>query len=148
MTEQVKYPKTILIIDDDQRFLKLFTRFLSSDNLYNLITESHSSNVLHMARKHKPDLVLLDLVMPERGGEVLINDFRNDPVLSDINVIFLTGMLGSTETQNRIKKIASRYFMAKSTPREIILKLIRDEVYGPDFIRPQTDTDTDTVFGD
>jgi len=139
MNEKQKYPKSILLVDDDERFLKLFSRYLDSENLYNVITESHSKNVVDMARQHKPDLILLDLIMPERGGEDVINDFRNDPMLMDTKVIFLTGIMGVSETKNSIKKIGSCNFLAKSTPKNIMLKLIREQVYGPDFAKPETD---------
>jgi ActR/RegA family two-component response regulator len=130
MTEEASNTRTILIIDDDERFLKLFTRFLEAENLYTIVTESHTANILEMARFHKPDLVLLDLIMPERGGEDIINDFRKDPLLKNTRVIFLTGILGASETKNSIKTIGSCEFLAKSTPRDIMLKLIREEVYG------------------
>ena len=121
--------KTLLVVDDDRRFLDMFVRFLQREDLYRIETETDVGNIVERARRLNPDLVLLDVLMPERSGEQIINDFRNDPLLANTPVLFLTGLLDATECNNSIRQIGTCYFLAKNTPRDIMLGLIRNQVY-------------------
>ncbi len=126
--------KTILLVDDDQRFVDMFVRFLKKENIYDIVACTKAGDVLELARKYRPDLILLDVLMPGKGGEELINDLRDDEIASRFPVLFLTGLLNVTECDNAIKKIGSCHFMAKSTPSDVLLRLIREKVYGPSVI--------------
>jgi CheY-like chemotaxis protein len=123
--------KKLLLVDDDQRFVDMFSRFLKKEDCYDIIACTKAGDVIEFARKYRPDLIILDVVMPGKGGEELINDLRDDEITTRIPVLFLTGLLQVSECDNAIKKIGSCYFMAKSTPSNIMLELIRQKVYGP-----------------
>ncbi len=63
-------------------------------------TENKGVNTLNAARAFKPDLILLDVVMPDMGGEDIAAKIKEDEELSDIKVVFLTGLLTKDETSN------------------------------------------------
>jgi CheY-like chemotaxis protein len=123
--------KTLLLVDDNIRFLNMIIRYLQRENLYHIETEMDATKVIAKAKQLKPDLVLLDVLMPERSGEQIINDFRDDPELADIPVLFLTGLLDASECNNSILQVGTCHFLAKNTPRDIMLELIRDQVFPP-----------------
>ena len=83
--------KTILIADDEPEALRLFRRMLdSSGRNYRVLRARDGQKALHMLRQHQPDVLLLDLVMPNMDGFELLEAKRHDPALCDIPTIVLS----------------------------------------------------------
>lgn len=84
-------PKKILIVDDepDQR---TFLSTVVEENGYENIMAKDGVEGLDLLRKEKPDLVLLDLMMPRKSGITMFQELRKDPSLSHIPVIVVTGV--------------------------------------------------------
>ena len=87
--EQVGVPaRTILIVDDEPEVLRLFTRMLSSVYPHcRVLRATHGGRALHLMRTERPDLVILDLVMPEVDGLEVLRQKALDPTLQRIPVI-------------------------------------------------------------
>lgn len=79
----------ILIVDDDPVFLESTKVVLESKN-YQVITALDGDEGLQKVRDEKPDLVLLDIIMPTQDGFHVCQQIKNDPQLADIPVIILT----------------------------------------------------------
>lgn len=81
---------TILIIDDDELVSRTLQRALK---LYGYHTMSARSGAegLQLARRHRPDLFILDIVMPGTDGYMVCRQIRSDPLLQHLPVLFLTG---------------------------------------------------------
>lgn len=122
--------KTILLVDDNAAFLKYFTKLLKSTSLYNILESSDVNLSLQLAKANTPDLILLDVLMPQKGGQELINDFRKVDTLSETPILFLTGIIDYMECDGGIKKIGTCYFLAKNTPSDSILKIIYEKTHG------------------
>jgi signal transduction histidine kinase/CheY-like chemotaxis protein len=83
--------KTVLIADDEPEALRLFRRMLdSSGRNYRVLRARDGEKALHMLRQHRPDVLLLDLVMPNMDGFELLEVKRRDPALRDIPTIILS----------------------------------------------------------
>jgi signal transduction histidine kinase/DNA-binding response OmpR family regulator len=83
--------KTILIVDDEPEALRLFRRMLdSSGRNYRVLRARDGQRALHLLRQHQPDIVLLDLVMPNMDGFELLEAKRRDPALRDIPTIVIS----------------------------------------------------------
>ena len=81
----------ILIIDDDRGFTQLVTRMLETDgNPYRLQRAYSGAAGLQAMREQPPDLVLLDLAMPEVDGFQILSEMRSDEILARVPVILLT----------------------------------------------------------
>ena len=87
-----KTPKTtILVADDDLEILALVVRHVKS--LASEVYEaSDGEEALRVARKEKPDLIILDVMMPGMSGWEVCRAVREDDALSDTGVIMLTGI--------------------------------------------------------
>jgi len=79
--------KKILIVDDDAALVRLFDQFLTGKG-YEVLKASNGQEALRLFFAHKPDLVLLDIVMPEMDGWQTCSRIRD---LSDVPIILLTG---------------------------------------------------------
>lgn len=81
--------KTILLIDDDAHIRKMASVRLESEG-YRVLTASRGDDGLTLVKKHHPDLILLDLVMPGLDGREVVRALREDATTKDIPVILLT----------------------------------------------------------
>lgn len=83
--------KTILVADDDVEILGLVTRHLRTKNV-RLLEASDGEEALKIARKDRPDLVILDVMMPGMTGWEVCRAIRDDESLAAMGVIMLTGI--------------------------------------------------------
>ncbi len=81
---------TILVVDDQNTARRVLERMLSDD--YNILTAGSGEEGLEMARDKLPDLILLDMVMPNMGGIEVCEELHSDPLTRKIPVIFVTSM--------------------------------------------------------
>jgi CheY-like chemotaxis protein len=91
--EKVPNAKRILLVDDEPEILRLFVRMLSSTGLgHTLIQAANGRRALQLMRSRKPDLVLLDLVMPEMDGFAVLQEKSKDPEIRDIPVVVVSSL--------------------------------------------------------
>jgi len=83
-------PKKILIVDDEPSMLTYLST-LFEDNGYQTITASNAQEAYEQAETHRPDLITLDLLMPDKTGIKLYRDLKKNETLAHIPVIIVTG---------------------------------------------------------
>ena len=79
----------ILLIDDDPDFVEA-TKLVLESNAYKVVTASDGNEGLAKARQEKPDLIILDIIMPVKDGFNAAEELKKDPGLEKIPVIMLT----------------------------------------------------------
>jgi len=89
--------KRILIVDDDVRLLETTRKILEATGEYELMTEDSGRRAVAAAPAFKPDLVILDIMMPGMDGGEVAAALRRHPATRDIPVLFLTSLMKSTE---------------------------------------------------
>src|SRR6202171_1261893 len=82
-------PKTVLIVEDNELNMKLFHDLLQA-NGFNTIETRNGIEALDLARKHKPDLILMDLQLPEVSGLEVTKWIKEDDDLKSIPVVAIT----------------------------------------------------------
>lgn len=101
--------KTILVADDDPGILELHARIIE-ENLpgYQVLRAQHGREALDLIRQTRPDLVLLDLMMPEMDGFEVLEIIRQEELTRHIPVIIVTGQVLTTEDMARLNsRVAS-----------------------------------------
>ena len=89
--EKAPGAKRVLLVDDEPEILRLFVRLLSSvDTPYTIVQAMNGRRALQLMRSRKPDVVLLDLVMPELDGYQVLKEKSQDPAIRDIPVIVVS----------------------------------------------------------
>jgi two-component system phosphate regulon response regulator PhoB len=86
-----KMSKKILIVDDEPDIIT-FVGAVLEENGYASLSAKDGVEGLEVLRKERPDLVLLDLMMPKKSGITMFQELRKDPTMSDIPVVIVTGI--------------------------------------------------------
>lgn len=90
-------PKRILIVDDEAGFTRLLKLTLEGTKRYIVKEENDGSQALATARLFRPELILLDIVMPKMDGGDVARQIGGDPILKDVKIIFLTAIVSQKE---------------------------------------------------
>jgi len=89
--------KRILIIDDESALTRMIRVNLEVTKRYQVREENNASHALATAHEFKPDLILLDVIMPGVDGGELARRIKSDAALKEVPVIFLTGTVTKKE---------------------------------------------------
>ena len=86
-----------MIVDDEAGFTRLLKLTLEGTKRYVVREENDGSQALHAARQFRPDLILLDIVMPKMDGGDVARQITSDPMLKAVKIIFLTAIVSKKE---------------------------------------------------
>jgi len=112
--------KNILIVDDEQDVLLVLEKGLTAEG-YSVITASSGNDAISLAKSRRPDLIILDVLMPDMEGPEVKRKLKEDPETKDIPLIFLTGMFPKREDDQDGRIVAGYVLFEK--PYDI-LKLV------------------------
>ena len=106
-----RMPKTVLIVEDNELNMKLFHDLLEAHG-YQTVGTRNGIEALDLARKHKPDLILMDIQLPEVSGLEVTKWLKDDPELKPIPVVAVTAfaMKGDEE---RIREGGCEAYLSK-----------------------------------
>ncbi len=116
--------KRILAVDDEPNATRNLKLNLESTGSYEVLGENQAVNALAAARTFQPDLILLDVMMPDMDGSDVAARLHEDPVLRDTPVIFLTGIVSNEETGGREMVRGGETFLAKPVNTEALVNCI------------------------
>jgi len=121
----------ILFIDDEVDLTLLVKLNLEKTGLYEVRAENRALNAMKAARDFKPDLVLLDVMMPDLDGGDVASQFKADPNLKNVPVIFLTATVLKEEVGDKGKMIGGYPFIPKPFRSEVLLEQIAKSLPPP-----------------
>jgi DNA-binding response OmpR family regulator len=91
-------PRRILVVDDEPELLSLFEEYLCLEG-FEVLTSSTGREAIAIARAARPELILLDVMMPEVSGFDVCNILQDAPATAEIPILFLTAL---ADAQQRI----------------------------------------------
>jgi CheY-like chemotaxis protein len=100
--------KTVLIIEDEEDAAELFAEMMRVSG-FRVLKTSKSTLAISMMTSEKPDIILLDIMMPEISGLDILRQMRQDPALANIPVIVITAKSMPTDIKNGMEAGASTY---------------------------------------
>jgi CheY-like chemotaxis protein len=119
--------KKILVVEDEQDVLTYLTA-LFQDGGYDTVSAANGVEALERARREEPDLISLDIAMPDQSGLRTYRQYREEDELKDIPVIIVTGFGDSIKSF--LKRLGGfpepEGFMAKPIDKEKLLKMVAD----------------------
>ncbi|WP_051617343.1 GGDEF domain-containing response regulator [Desulfonatronovibrio hydrogenovorans] len=116
--------RSILVIDDDQIMLTSLGHLLSKSG-FNVLSANSGTKGLEMARYRRPDLILLDIMLPDVSGLELCRMIKNDPALSTTRIIMISGMKVSPTDQAQGLNAGADGYMIKPLHAQELLARIR-----------------------
>ncbi len=112
----------ILVVDDDREVLRLIRAYLEDSGFEVLVAHNGESSI-HTIRRERPDLVLLDLMLPDRDGWDVTRTIRNDAVLKNTPIIMLTARVDDTDKIVGLEMGADDYVTKPYNPREVVARV-------------------------
>jgi DNA-binding response OmpR family regulator len=109
----------ILVIDDEPFILMMLEDKLKRSG-FAVITSRESVNALELVRKERPDLIVLDWMMPEISGIEICRQLKADPELSSIPVFMLTAKGQEEDEKKGMKYGANRYITKPFSPKALV----------------------------
>jgi len=103
---------TKVLLVDDSKFLRLATERALARAGYEVTTASDGEHALEVAREKKPDLILLDMLLPKMTGPDVLKALKKDPITAGIAVVVFTGL--SQKNASRLQQDGACGFLEKS----------------------------------
>jgi two-component system phosphate regulon response regulator PhoB len=119
--------RTLLIADDESGIRSLVKMTLQRKQ-YEILEASDGEEALALARKHHPELVLLDVMMPGLTGFEVCRALKGDPATASATVVMLTAKAQDSDRAEGLAAGADDYFTKPFSPIALLRKI--DDVYG------------------
>ncbi len=113
----------VLIIEDEPNIIEA-VRFLLSRDGWAVDTHTDGQTALEAVARRRPDLIILDVMLPNRSGYDVLDDLRKDPATSSIPVLMLTAR-GQEKDRELALKIGANQFMTKPFSNAEVLDAVR-----------------------
>ncbi len=114
--------KRILVVDDDREIVRLLRAYLEQ-NGFQVLTAYDGERALHILRHERPDLVVLDLMLPDRDGWEVTRIVRSDPTLAGTPIIMLTARVEDHDKIVGLELGADDYVTKPFNPREVVARV-------------------------
>jgi two-component system alkaline phosphatase synthesis response regulator PhoP len=116
-------PKKILIADDEPDILEIIQFNLAAEG-YDVITAKNGDEAIEQAKKHLPDLIILDVMMPGKTGIETCNILRAQPVFKETLIIFLSALSDEGTEIRGLESGADDYLTKPIRPKILISKIV------------------------
>lgn len=115
-------PKLITIVDDEEDILELLSVNLKK-NGYNVQTYGNASDLFKQINKKIPDLMILDIMLPDMDGYDICKKVKNDPVLKSVPIIMLSAKSEETDKIIGLELGADDYVTKPFSPKELVARV-------------------------
>jgi CheY-like chemotaxis protein len=119
-TEDEEMERTILLVDDVRLFLEIQKEFLRNSSV-NVITAKNGVDALHAVERQRPDLIFMDLEMPEMNGADCCRALKSNPASAGIPVVMITSR-GDQASQGYCRSAGCDEFLTKPLSRNTFLE--------------------------
>lgn len=118
-----------LMIVDDEDGVRALVRMTLDGGAYQIIEASDGTEALVLARDHRPDLVLLDIMLPDLSGLEVCRQLKSDPDLGPMTVVMLTARAQTADLSDAEQAGADGYFTKPFSPLALTRKV--ETILGP-----------------
>lgn len=118
--------KKVVILDDNKEFAKLLSMYINTqDDMEVVTTAFDGKNAVNIVREHKPDVLLLDIIMPEKDGLSVLEDLINE---KDINIplTVIMSAIGQEKITQKAISLGATYYVVKPFEMSTLVERLRD----------------------
>jgi excisionase family DNA binding protein len=101
--------KKILVVDDDSEIIELIVDVLSRDGRFDFVTASSGYDAGILTQQFRPDLILLDYMLPDVNGNIVCQTIRKNPEFENIKIIIVSGVVKRDEIELLLKSGAEHF---------------------------------------
>jgi len=112
----------ILVVDDDKDIVRLVRAYLEQAG-FEVLVAYDGDRALHVVRRERPDLMVLDLMMPQRSGWEVTQLVRSDPAIASIPIIMLTARVEDTDKIVGLDLGADDYITKPFNPQVVVARV-------------------------
>jgi CheY-like chemotaxis protein len=116
--------KKVLIVDDEEDLLQMLAKRLTVSG-YSVITANNGRDAIDLAKSQSPDLIILDIIMPEMDGGEVASELKDYPATKNIPLILLTAMLSKAEEEKHRSVVGGHIALAKPLDPEKLLEQMK-----------------------
>ena len=121
MKENIK----VLVIDDEVDFCYFVKKNLMQSGLFDVVIATNGKDGIKLAKNEKPDIILLDLFMPDMPGEDVADALKENTVTADIPILFVTALATNDDiVDSKENKIGNNYILPKPIRTKILIETI------------------------
>ena len=117
----------ILFIEDEPTLQKAVGEILGQEG-FEVLSALDGEAGLELIKKEKPDLVLLDLILPKKDGFTVLKEMKEDENLKDIPVIVLTNLEGMGDVERAMSLGATTYLVKANYELDDVIKMIKENL--------------------
>ncbi len=115
----------ILIIEDDSILQKTLQEFLVGEK-FEVVSAGDGEEGIRMGRQEKPDLILLDIILPKKNGYEVIQELKNNERTKKIPIVLLTNLGGVHDVEKALKLGATTYLVKSDYRLEEVVGKIKE----------------------
>ncbi len=101
--------RRVLVVDDDEQIVELFEDILSRDNRFSVATASTGYDAGVMTEQFKPDLMILDYMLPDINGNIVCETVRKNPEFANMKIIIVSGVVNQEEINHLLEAGADEF---------------------------------------
>jgi len=119
-------PKKILVVDDDELTKQLLSRRLEQED-YDVITASNGAEAVQSALRDHPDVVIMDIMLPDMQGSDAVRNFQENPQIEKrMRIVFLSGIISDSDEEDTRIQVGGVFYPAVAKPVDFdqLLRLI------------------------
>jgi two-component system alkaline phosphatase synthesis response regulator PhoP len=115
-------PQRILVVDDDKEIVRLLRAYLEQAG-FQVLVAYDGETALHAVRRERPDLIVLDLMLPDRDGWEITRLVRGDPTVASTPIVMLTARVEDTDKVVGLELGADDYVTKPFNPQVVIARV-------------------------
>ncbi len=118
----------ILIVDDEEALSRLMKLNLEDSGDYEVRTENRGTRALEAVHEFRPDLVILDVIMPDMDGADVEKQFETDEIAKKVPIMFLTAIATNDDPHDPGTMIGGRFVIAKAISIDKLIESIEERM--------------------
>ncbi len=117
--------RRILIVDDDQAVVDLISEVFAADNRFETKVVNNGFGAGMLAKEYHPDLIILDVMLPDINGQAVCEIIRGDSAMSDIKIICISGLIEADKIQELTESGADEFLHKPLDIDELMRRVCR-----------------------
>jgi two-component system, OmpR family, response regulator len=115
----------VLVVDDDPEIINLFVDVLNSDGRFDVAIAQTGFDAGVQAQEFRPDIIILDYMLPDINGNVVCRTIRGRPELADIKIIVISGAINRPEVDDLMAAGANEYIKKPFNIEQVIDRMVK-----------------------